>query len=292
MDRPAEKRRWGTEQRLEFIEFRLFWEGGINRSGLIERSNISTPQASNDLTAYRELAPQNIEYDSTNKRYVPTSAFEPQFLKPNADRYLTQLKAVADKVITIDETPIETPPSVDALPIPHRRVDPKILKALLETIRAKQGIKVHYHSMNAKRPDAQWRQITPHAFAHDGLRWHVRAFCHEENKFKDFILSRFLDVGDTEKAGADGRDDKEWNSFFDVVLTPNPKLSEGQRRTIARDYDMPDGQITLPVRCALLYYFNKRLRLDVAPELDDPKETPVVVANQEEFKKAVKKASS
>jgi hypothetical protein len=24
--------RWGVERRLEFVEFRLFWEGGVNRS--------------------------------------------------------------------------------------------------------------------------------------------------------------------------------------------------------------------------------------------------------------------
>ena len=27
--------RWGVEQRLEFIEFRLFWEGSINRRDII-----------------------------------------------------------------------------------------------------------------------------------------------------------------------------------------------------------------------------------------------------------------
>ena len=32
MGKPARNLRWGVEQRLEFIEFRLFWEGGINRS--------------------------------------------------------------------------------------------------------------------------------------------------------------------------------------------------------------------------------------------------------------------
>ena len=26
--------RWGVEQRLEFIEFRLLWEGGVNRSDI------------------------------------------------------------------------------------------------------------------------------------------------------------------------------------------------------------------------------------------------------------------
>jgi len=27
--------RWGVEQRLEFIEFRLFWEGGVRRADII-----------------------------------------------------------------------------------------------------------------------------------------------------------------------------------------------------------------------------------------------------------------
>lgn len=51
----------------------------------------------------------------------------------------------------------------------------------------------------------------------------------------------------------------------------------------------PNGQLTLPVRCALLYYFNKRLRLDVASTVDDPKETPVVVVNKKEFDQAMKR---
>ena len=42
--------RWGVEQRLEFIEFRLFWEGGINRGDIIEIFGVSVPQASKDLT--------------------------------------------------------------------------------------------------------------------------------------------------------------------------------------------------------------------------------------------------
>jgi len=288
MPKPEEKRRWGQEQRLEFIEFCLFWEGGVNRSDIIDRYNVSVPQASNDLTQYRDLAPGNAEYDSTQKRYVPTSTFTPRILRPNADRYLVQLKAIADKVITLEETPIQDPPSVDAMPIPHRRVEPRILKALVETIRAKKALHVNYHSMNAKRPDPLWRWITPHAFAHDGLRWHVRAYCHQESKFKDFILSRFLNVKETGAAGAQAERDTEWFSFFDVVLMPNPKLSDAQQKTIALDYDMPDGSVTLPVRCALLYYFNKRLRLDVALTVDDPRETPIVVSNMKEFAEALK----
>ena len=41
--------RWGIERRLEFIEFRLFWEGHINRGDLMAAFGISINQASTDL---------------------------------------------------------------------------------------------------------------------------------------------------------------------------------------------------------------------------------------------------
>ncbi len=62
--------KWGVERRLEFIEFRLFWEGSINRADLVEVFGVSVPQASKDLTLYQERAPGNMEYDTRAKRYV------------------------------------------------------------------------------------------------------------------------------------------------------------------------------------------------------------------------------
>jgi hypothetical protein len=44
VDSPNTRLRWGTEQRLEFIEFRLFWEGGLNRSDITEQFGVSIPQ--------------------------------------------------------------------------------------------------------------------------------------------------------------------------------------------------------------------------------------------------------
>ena len=36
--------RWGVEQKLQFIEFRLFWEGHVNRSDLIDKFSVSQNQ--------------------------------------------------------------------------------------------------------------------------------------------------------------------------------------------------------------------------------------------------------
>src|SRR6188508_238448 len=182
--------RWAPEQRLEFIEFRLFWDGGVNRSDLMDRFGVSEPQASKDLTAYRELAPSNLEYDSSRKRYVSANPFRPLFLKPNPDRYLAQLKAISDGILSLGDTSIETIPPNGVLPIPTRRITASVLRGVLRAIREGLAIHVEYQSMSAENPDPLWRWITPHAFGFDGLRWHVRAFCHRQNQFLDFVLGR------------------------------------------------------------------------------------------------------
>lgn len=290
METDAKKLRWGPERRLEFVEFLLFWEGGVNRSDITERFGVSVPQASNDLSAYRALAPENLEYDASAKRYVAADAFQPRFLKPNPDRYLAQLKALSDGIIDIADTWLANSPATGVLPIPSRRTDAQVLRALLSAVRERTAIRTKYQSMSD--PDPLWRWITPHAFGFDGLRWHVRAFWHGHNRFKDFILGRCLAVGETGAAAARAEDDWQWQNVFEVVLKPNPDLTESQRSAVALDYGMTDAKVAVPVRFALLYYFNKRLRLDVAELVDKPRERPVVVANRNEFEEALATAAA
>jgi predicted DNA-binding transcriptional regulator YafY len=273
--------RWGTERRLEFVEFRIFWDGVISRGELVEEFGVSVPQASADFALYQKMAPGNIEYDSSKKRYVATPAFSPKYLIPNADRYLAQLKAISDGVMSLRDTWISTTVDLDALPIPSRRYDPQKLKRFLEVIRKRGSIEIQYQSLTSD--GTRWRRISPHALGSDGLRWHLRAYCHESDVFKDFVLTRCHDLR-SEGDGSQGQEsDALWNSFFEIVLIPNPKLGPSQQEAVQEDYDMKDGAIRIPVRQALLYYFNKRLRLDVAESVDRPLETPLVVANRTDF---------
>jgi hypothetical protein len=76
------------------------------------------------------------------------------------------------------------------------------------------------------------------------------------------------------------------------VLSPNPALSQSQRAVVAQDYDMKGSRVSVPVRKALLYYFEKRLRLDGVSALDGPHETPVVIANRDEFVRALSEAAA
>lgn len=282
--------RWGVEKRLEFIEFRLFWEGGINRADIVDQFGVSVPQASKDLTLYEEKAPGNLHYDKSAKRYRAANDFKPVFMEPNAVSYLAHLRATTGPEIGSSEAWLAAAPDYDAMPLPHRRVDAAVLRDILTAIRESQSLEVLYQSMSANRPAPEWRRITPHALGNDGLRWHVRAFCHIDHKFKDFILSRCLKTREHRVPGAATDDDKLWHDRFIVALAPNPALSDSQQAIIAQDYEMKNGRAEVLVRKALLYYFQKRLRLDVTDEFDNPHEIPVVVANRAAFDAALAEA--
>ena len=273
--------RWGAERRLEFIEFCIYWEGAVNRADIMAHFNVSTPQASADLSLYQKNAPDNIFYDSSLKKYVATPNFYPQFLKPNAERYLAQLRGIADGIIEQEDTWIHHVPNSDAMVIPQKKVEPNILKGLLTAVRKEQSVEILYQSMNPQCPEPVWRRITPHAFGFDGIRWHVRAFCHLGNKFKDFVLSRCYGTKDHEVAGALANRDSRWNTFFEVIIEPNQKLSEGHKRAVAIDYCMHDGRLVLPIRQALLFYFDKRMRFDLGT--NDLGHGNIVVANRSDY---------
>ena len=281
------ERRWGVQQRLEFIEFQVFWKGELNRSDIMNCFRVSKPQASNDLSEYQDLAPNNLRYDRSRKRYFPSDSFELKFLTPDADRYLAHLTALTENSDPVQRSWLDGPTQVDALPVPHRRVDVRVLRFVLDAMRTPSSLEIFYQSMNFEKPEPQWRWVTPKAFVSDGLRWHLRSFCHVRHEYRDFTLSRCMNVGSKANALEPEQGDLMWSEFFDVVLTPNPDLSEYQRKAVAYDYEMVDDRIVLPVRRALLYYFKKRLRLDVAEALDAPSEAPVVIENRMEFDAAM-----
>lgn len=118
-DRP--ELRWGVEQRLEFVEFRLFWEGHVNRSDVMEQFGLSVNQASSDLNRYIGLAPDNMVYDKSARTYVRGPRFKPVFSKLDAGRYLAQLRSLADGILDRRDSWIADLPAYDAAPTPADR---------------------------------------------------------------------------------------------------------------------------------------------------------------------------
>lgn len=273
--------RWGVEQRLEFIEFRLFWEGHVNRGDLMSAFGVSVNQASTDLNRYIGMAPDNMQYDKSARAYVRGAAFAPLYLKPDASRYLSQLRSVADGILDRSDAWIGQFPSYDAAPTPVRGVNAKTLRSVIAAIRRSEAIEVKYQSLS--RPEPRWRWIAPHAIGFDGFRWHTRAFCLTDQSFKDFLLSRIIETRGTKpnEVSADG--DTDWNEQVTLEIGPHPELSETQQKVIALDYGMRTGRAKIAVRKALLYYALKRLGLDTDPAARRPQDQQIVLLNAAEL---------
>jgi len=282
--------KWAAEQRFQFIEQQAFWCGGLNRSDLTAHFGLSVPQASKDIAAYQALHPDNLTYDPRKRRYFPSPQFEPGFITLDADEFLS---AANGHITNIGLFGGSSKPLIlaEGVPFPRREIDPYILQPIAQCAAENHSIEIKYVSMSTDKPNAMWRRVSPHAFGHDGFRWHIRAFCHNSRKFKDFLLSRCMATRQMDVAGVSPNSDKYWNSFFSVRFVPNPLLSIQQQQIIASEYGMVGGSLIINVRNAMLYYFNKRLRLDAAPLLDGPHESPLAVGNRDEFLAALTEPS-
>ncbi len=270
---------WGAERRNAFIEFRVFWHGRINRSDLMETFGISLQQASLDLSGYAEQWRRNLVYDKSQRAYVRGKNFTPHFITPSAEDYFAQLRAVDQGLVSREQSWISMFPGYGATPTPARGVVPETLRDVLAAIHEPVALQVTYQSMSRPEPSARW--IEPHALAFDGFRWHARAFCQNDQVFKDFLLSRIVEIGKRGPVTADQQSDTDWHSEVVLEIGPHPDLSPTQRRAIEMDYGMEDGRAQIPVRRALLFYALKRLGLDTDPAARRPQDQQIVLLNPE-----------
>lgn len=266
LNKPA---RWGQERRLEFIDFRLYWEGRVNRSDLIDFFGVSMPQASLDLAKYQELAPRNAEYDRVAKTYVASQNFAPIIAAIDAHAYLDQVLGLQLGIVQPNSSFLGTSPSACAVKDPSRSVDSSTLRTVLAAIKHRRMTEIEYQSMSA--PEPSMRTISPHAIIFDGFRWHVRAFCHRRNDFLDFVFARILRIALGDSSHVDPSADAVWQHEVEVIIMPHPELPEGQKRAIELDYGMQEGRLVLKTREALLFYLLEHLRVLHAPDPTTPK---------------------
>ncbi|MEZ5936094.1 MAG: WYL domain-containing protein [Alphaproteobacteria bacterium] len=267
--------RWGVERRLEFIEFRLFWEEHVNRGDLIDAFGVSANQASTNLNRHIGMASNNITYDKSARTYIRGTTFQPLLPKPDASRYLSQLRSVADGILDKADAWIGESPSYDAAPPPVRGINAKTLRSVIIAIRRSEAIQVRYQSLSRPVPRRRW--IAPHAIGFDGFRWHTRAFCLTDRSFKDFLLSWVIETRGTKpsEVGADG--DAYWNKQLTLDIAPHPGLSHMQQKVIALHYGMRGGKTKIPVRKARLYHALKRLGPDTDPAVRRPQDRQIAL---------------
>ncbi|WP_350645004.1 WYL domain-containing protein [Pseudoalteromonas sp. G24-MNA-CIBAN-0072] len=247
---------YAQKQRLAYIDFKLMFTGSVTRNEIIQRFECGTAAASRDLALYKELAPKNLTYNTTDRRYVVESNFKPLF---NHDARKTLVKLaneISDGFDAIGDNkfPVEAP---SALNVPDLMIVARISQAIFQN----KAVNIIYTSLSSGSGS---RDIMPHSIVDNGLRWHVRAYCRKSKEFRDFVLTRITKAtvkSSISKKQENKEQDQEWNTFISLELVPHPRNIE-HPTAIALDYGMVDGSMTIKARAALTGYLLRRWNVD------------------------------
>lgn len=280
--------RWSQQRRLELIDFRLRWDGRLSRSDLTKYFGISVPQASLDIATYLELAPNNLEYDHGARVYVARPDFRALYPSSGAAPFLNELLSSRLAGVEGEQGLLGFRPPIAVTPTPGRSLNVDVLVALQRAIRTQTGLTVLYQSLT--RPAPSERALSPHAFVHDGYRWHVRAYCHVRHAFRDFVIARVQEVRGTVPVGVDAARDVSWNTLVKLVLAPHPELPVAHRRAVELDYGMVNGHVELECREALLFYVLRHLRLDRGAH-EAPEAQQIILENASALKRYLELAN-
>ena len=246
-------------ERLAYIDFRLYFFGEIGRPDLIERFGVAPAGATRDLALYREITPQNITFDGSNKIYRIGQAFAPLF-DHASQRVLSALALGFGDSVNNAMQPLLPCESPTALSNP--RMD--VLAPVCRAIHAKRPIAIRYHSMSSGESE---RVIVPFALVDSGLRWHVRAFDRKSGEFRDFVVTRIEAstlLDEEPQANEQPDNDIQWTRIVELDFVPHPRLERPE--IIKMDYGMTDGSIRMRVRAAVAGYMLQHWRVDCSPD--------------------------
>lgn len=245
--------------RLAYIELRLRFVGELQRQDLADRFGIQSAAATRDMTLYKTLAPNNLHYDNSEKRYVLTDRFEPVFDYP-AEQVLTCLTqgfGDGEPSPLRSWMPCETPSAI-------ARPALDTLATVTRAIHFRCPLKIIYHSVSSGRTE---RVIVPFALIDTGLRWHVRGFDRKTQEFRDFVITRIQspalmredDIHEYELQDQD----IEWTRIVVVELVPHP--DKPYPEITEMDYGMRNGVLPMKLRAATVGYVLRKWSVDCSP---------------------------
>jgi len=246
--------------RLAYIEFRLLFLGELRRQDVMERFQTGSAGATRDLAMYKQLAPDNLEFDSTAKMYRPARAFRPIFVH-EPGRVLTALSQGYGEVATDRQYPLV------ACEVPAQPGTPQleILSAVSRAIHRRKPLRVTYVSNTSGRSD---REVVPLALVNTGARWHVRAYDRKSQEFRDFVLTRFAKATLLEDGKTHGNEtadkDVQWSRIIELELVPHPSVRRPE--VVKMDYQMPGGVLKVRARAANVGYMLRLWSVDCSPD--------------------------
>lgn len=245
------------KERLEFVELLAYFNGTVSRDEIMNRFGISAASATNILSKYSQMAPENLSYNVRLKRYEIGKSFKPVF---NVRMWMERI-------------PVYTMPQLYK---PADNAEIERIALISRAIQRTQSLTITYASASSGRSS---RQIVPVAFADNLLRWHLRAYDRKRERYIDFVFRRILKVnpieGDTIQEHEHPKNDKQWHSFIDLRIKAHPhNLADVQAFSMGTDIP------SVRIRAAMAGYFLQLWNVDCSPDARlKEKEYQYVLAN-------------
>ena len=259
MNAAADRLSQTQRERLAFLEMRAYFTGELRRADIEARFGIKPAASSRDLSAYRDLEPDNLDYDVAARCYRPTKLFRPLF-EFSSDRVLAWLlQGFADGLdLGLKQAaPCEGPGQLV-------RPDMGVLGAITRSMCAKRAVRVNYLSLSS---GPKRRDIVPVALADNGLRWHVRSYDRDRKRFSDFVLTRITKADEIEGEVHEHEllaADEQWVRMVEMEIVPHPGIK--QPKAVEADYGMDGGVLKIKARAALAGYVLRRWSIDASPD--------------------------
>ena len=266
-------------QRYWMLELFAFWEGQINTKPLMSALGLTRQSVSQLLKSYQTEYPDALMYDTGLKAYQITDHFIPHFINQTVDEYFDWLHYGNTPVFPNTST-ASNQYRIQAL---ARFVSPHVMRPLLKAVKEKTAVDCEYLSVSSSDP--QGRLLYPHSFVKTAGRWHVRAYCDMRKHYLDFVLSRFQHVDyDGKTAIHTEQQDTLWNTQVTLILAPDSRLTDKQKRVLENDYGMTDGQLHITTRAALVKYTLDDLQIKTKMLEANPQAQQLVCVNYTDIK--------
>lgn len=248
------------QERLSHIDFKLYFLGELRRADITDRFGIAPAGATRDIAQYREMAPDNLYLDNSTKVYRSSASFVPLF-DHQPQRVLSALSQGFGEGISEPSQPMVRCEVPMLLSLPKLSVLAPISRALNRG----KAVRIGYLSVDSGESE---REIVPLALVNNGLRWHVRAYDRKNHDFRDFVLTRILevtDLGDSNVSREEASEaDVQWTRIIELELVPHPAFP--QPEAVLMDYNMPDGVLRIKVRAVHAGYLMRLWSVDCSPD--------------------------
>lgn len=278
--------KWEVLLRYRYIEIIAQWEGRLTTNHLCSTFGIKRQQASRDINQYKDLAPNNLAYDTKLKGYTPSSDFKPVFTAGSVDEYLNLLDSHSLLEGFVERVELPSP-NTQVVRAPARRADPDVVRKIVEACRKHQRLELVYASF--KHPEGEERIVSPHTLVSSGYRWHVRAYCESNREFRDFVLARILECGELHgEPLVEPTEDLMWQNEIELKLIPNPSLTPAQQAMVRLERCFEDSEMLISTRRALAIYLLQLMQVPTAPlrrgEDQNPAAFPIVLEDYNQVK--------